>query len=194
MEKRIFGRTSQMNRFLAVTIVALFVLLPSLVVAKDSIPKGKSKQKAAPANPVPPKDGDLDMQFTPNNAQIRVWQKAKWVTIHNQRIDPNMRPNAAGVLYDHKAMAQYFKWAKSEKEPRKGVYFVLIQQSHDWMAFDGDNKKPIAGFNCMHFYHFIVDPVSAKVVKHHIGNQQSHFEPEKPKQQKPEKPKTDKVT
>ena len=175
-------------------MTALLVLLSSLAMAKEGdVPKRQGPEPAQ-AVPAPPKEGELDMQFTPTNAQIRVWQKQKWITIHNQRIDPGMRPNAAGVLYDHKTMAQYFKWAKSEKEPRKGVYFVLIQQSHGWMAFDGDNKKPIAGFNCMHFYHFIVDPVSAKVVKHHIGNQQSHFEPEKPKQQKPEKPKTDKVT
>jgi len=137
------------------------------------------------AKPAKPKEDQVDIKFTPSNAEIRIWKNAGWVTVHNQRIDPRLGHEGAGVPYDHAMMAQYFDWKNGEKPPEKKVIFVVIQQSHGWTALDGETGKPIAGMQCTHYYHFLVDPASAKVVKDDAGISQVFFGLPSQKKQKP---------
>ncbi|OGJ72128.1 hypothetical protein A2454_06655 [Candidatus Peribacteria bacterium RIFOXYC2_FULL_55_14] len=177
------------------TAIVLMALCFVVLVSRTFGDKTKPKVPSPPGFPdgqfksfpkaEKPKEGKVDVLFTPTAAQIRVWKAQKWVTVKELPMHPNLERDSAGIPYNHKEMAQYFEWEKEEKPPAQQVIFVIIQQKRLSLGRDIHSGEIVAGMFIVNFYHCLVDPKSATVVKEDAGANVVYFR----KQKKEEVPK-----
>lgn len=118
----------------------------------------------------PPEEGQVDVLFTPDSATIRVWKAQKWVTVRKLPLNPKACHDGAGIPYNHKEMKQFFEWEEKETPPKKKVTFVVVQQKYHSQGLDPKTGEVMALVFVVNFYHCLVDPNEAKVVKEDFGS------------------------
>lgn len=185
------GAQAMVRKSAIVLMVLCFVVLVSRTFG------GKTKQKMPNPPAVEgqlkslpkaekPKEGKVDVLLTPTLAKIRVWKAEKWVTVKELPLNPNLERDSAGIPYNHKEMAQYFEWEEGEKPPAEQVIFVVIQQKSLSLGRDIHTGEVMAGLFTVNFFHCLVEPKSATVVKEDAGTNIVYFR--KPKKEEVPKP------